>query len=208
MDHFKYKDFVSAMEDLAVRHNEILHNNDLGGGVTRKAFYRANNEEEIRQDLGGKKVYYPYMILAKPYFKYGEAGEVNKHGTFGFEIRMKVSSPDDDAAIDETREDCQRIAEEVLAFINLLAEQGLSSSPFYAFDVSTVQGDFTGPVHESEYGYLVRWGNKEGAWNPFHYDPNDFFDTVGMEDTGFEPEIPPSNDPGNGNGDAWDGIEW
>lgn len=177
MSNFKYKDFVDAMEDLAKKHKEILHDQfeNPASNVKRVAFYRANNEEEVRQDHGGLQVWYPYMILVRPYSKYESDGVINRVSYNGFEIRKKVSTATAYDEIDQVREDCQRIAEEILGYINLLAEEDLSESVFYAFDINNVQGDFTGPVHTDEYGYRVTWANKQDGWSPFQYDPTDFF---------------------------------
>lgn len=188
------------MLEMASLHKEILHGQPIveGSDIMRSSFYDANGEMEVIQEHAGEKVYYPYMILHKPMPRYEFHGDVYRRVVLGFEIRVLMDEGDEvkPAAIADARDKCQRIAEEVAAYINLKAEEELQESPFFGFDVESMQGDFTKPQLISEIGYALRWSNMQMAWDQFHFNPADFFNIEGGEPTEPQPD------------DEWQEVGW
>jgi hypothetical protein len=171
----RHQSLISIFEVFAEQHKEIQH-----GAGGRKSFFRINKEAEIIND-SSVRVDYPVLLVQNASGKYKSTGDVSDDTTCVFEIRTTVQGSGNFDEIETARDKCKFIGENIIALIDSICEDEGYCGPIDSIDIDQVFWEFTGPVNTNEYGCQFRFTFQKTAYDPYSWDPEQYFNLEHFE---------------------------
>jgi hypothetical protein len=165
----RHSTLVALFEQFAIEHNVIRHETD-----NRKSFFLMNKESEIINASGTGKDS-PYLALENASGRFKNNGDVSDESTITFEIRTHVSKPGAFVEIEEARDECKLIGDQIIAYINEICETQGNCGPIDDFDVDSVQWEYIGPLADNDYGVRFRFDYSKTAFNQYNFDSGSIF---------------------------------
>lgn len=164
----RHLDFIGLFEKLAREHKDIRHGNN-----GRSSFFRMNNEGEIIIKTN-TEVTFPCLLIQNINGGYKKAGTVTNRMTGEFEIRTHIDAGDYDQE-EAARDTCQRIGENIIAYLDQISEEQGSCGVIEDFDIDSVIWEYTGPININEFGCRFRFNFAKTAYNPYTINLDEYF---------------------------------
>jgi hypothetical protein len=165
----RHNTLVALFAQFATEHNQIAH--DSSG---RKSFFMMNKESEINIAINSK-IDSPYLCLESASGRMKTSGDVSDETTVTFEVRSHVSKAGNFAEIEETRDECKLIGDQIIAYINEICELQGHCGPIDNFDLNTVQWEYIGPLQTNDYGVRFQFSYSKSSFNQYSFDSSSIF---------------------------------
>lgn len=165
----RHSTLVALFAQFATEHNQIAHDSD-----GRKSFFMMNKESEINIAIN-TKIDSPYLCLESASGRMKKSGDVTDETTVTFEVRAHVGRPGDFAEVEEKRDECKLIGDQIIAYINEICEIQGNCGPIENFEPETVQWEYIGPMQTNDFGVRFRFAYTKTAFNQYSFDSGSIF---------------------------------